>query len=263
MFKIPYILFVAWIGITTSFICKAKDVISISTFEFPPEHSKTLPHQGVVSHIIELAFAQQGIKVQWQYYPIPRAFMMAKSGRTDATASFGYSRERIKGMYISDSIITSSTYFYHLKTTTFNWTKMKDLSGLRIGVTHNLNYGDDFNNAVKEQIFTVDSSQHDDLNFKKLLAGRIDIFPMTSGIAEYSLSTRFPQGSMEQITYHKKPVRVYDSYIYFPKTLPDSEYLLDQFNKGLKKLKEDGQYQKIMTNYQLGDYSKNRSTNVN
>jgi len=181
---------------------------------------------------------------------------MAKSGRTDATASFGYSKERKEGMYISDSIITSSTYFYHLKTTNFNWTEMKDLAGLKVGITNKLNYGTEFNKAVAENVFTVDSSHHDDLNFKKLLAGRINIFPMTSGIAEYSLATRFPQGSLEKVTYHNKPVRVYDSYIYFPKSLPDSQNFLNHFNKGLQKLKANDQYQQILTNYQLGYYSK-------
>lgn len=255
MFKIPYILFVVWISITTSSICNAKDSIYLSTFEFPPEHPKSLPHQGVVSHIIELAFAQVNINIEWQYYPIPRAFMMAKSGRTDGTASYGYSEERMDGMYISDSIITSTTYFYHLKTTIFNWEQMKDLAGLKVGITSTLNYGEDFNNAVKEQIFTVDKSLHDDFNFKKLLAGRIDIFPMTSGIAEYSLTTRFPLGSLDKITHHNKVVRVYDSFIYFPKSLPNSKYLLNQFNKGLNKLKANNRYQQILANYQLGYYA--------
>jgi len=263
MLKIPCILFVAWMSITISFICKAKDVINLSTFEFPPEHSKTLPHQGVISHIIELAFAQENIHVEWQYYPIPRAFMMAKSGRTDGTASFGYSKERMDGMYISDSIITSSTYFYHLKSKTFNWGKMADLSGLRVGVTNKLNYGEDFNNAVKEKIFTVDSSHHDDLNFNKLLAGRIDIFPMTHGVAEYSLMARFPKGTLEKLTYNKKAVRVYDSFIYFPQNLARSEFLLKSFNQGLIKLHHSGKYQQIIANYKKGDYSMPNANNNN
>lgn len=253
--KIFYIFLISWSIVSFSFTCKAVETVHLSTFEYPPEHSKFLPHQGVVSHIIELAFAQGDIKVKWSYYPVTRAFMMAKSGRLDATASYGYSKERIDGMYMSDSIISSATYFYHLKSIDFNWYDIKDLAGLRVGITSKLNYGEIFNNAVKDNIFTVDSAQHDDLNFKKLLAGRIDIFPMTSGIAEYLLRTRFPKGTLEKITYNKKPIRLYDSFIFFPKSLPNSAALLASFNQGLQELQQSGQYQQILFNYDNGYYS--------
>jgi polar amino acid transport system substrate-binding protein len=256
MVKILHLFLVVCISCSiNSFTCKAVDTIHLSTFEYPPEHSKNLPHQGVVSHIIELAFAQNNIKIKWQYYPMSRAFMMAKSGRVDATASYGYSKDRIDGMYISDSIISSATYFYHLKTTGFKWRNINDLAGLTVGITNKLNYGDVFNNAVKENIFIVDKAQHDYLNFKKLLAGRIDIFPMTSGIAEYLLITSFPKGTLEKITYNKKHIRVYDSFIFFPKNLPKSASLLANFNQGLQKLRKSGQYQQILSNYHNGDYS--------
>ncbi|PKI13955.1 substrate-binding periplasmic protein [Colwellia sp. 12G3] len=255
MLRIFDVFIIACIIFSLSFTCKAIDTINLSTFEYPPEHSKFLLHEGVVSHIIALAFAESNIKVKWQYYPMSRAFMMAKSGRVDATASYGYSKERIDGMYMSDNIISSATYFYHLKTTDFNWRNINDLAGLKVGITNKLNYGDLFNNAVKDNIFIVDNAQHDNLNFKKLLAGRIDIFPMTSGIAEYSLMTSFPKGTLEKITYNKKPIRVYDSFIFFPKNLPKSVSLLASFNQGLQKLHKSGQYQKILSNYHNGYYS--------
>ncbi|PKG82403.1 hypothetical protein CXF85_13005 [Colwellia sp. 75C3] len=255
MLKVFYIFFIVYLSLSLSFLCKAADMIHLSTFEYPPEHSRYLPHQGVVSHIIELAFAQSNIKVKWHYYPMSRAFMMAKSGRVDATASYGYSKERIDGMYMSNSIISSATYFYHLKTTEFNWRDIKDLAGLKVGVTNKLNYGDIFNKAIKENVFIIDNAQHDNLNFKKLLAGRIDVFPMTSGIAEYLLMTNFPKGTLEKVTYNKNPIRVYDSFIFFPKSLPKSSSLLASFNQGLKKLHKSGQYQQILSNYHNGDYS--------
>ncbi|KGJ94898.1 substrate-binding periplasmic protein [Colwellia psychrerythraea] len=253
--KLFYIFFIIWISLSLSFSCKAIETINLSTFEYPPEHSQVLPHHGVVSHIIELAFAQVNIKVKWSYYPTTRAFMMAKSGRVDGTASYGYSKERIEGMYMSNSIISSATYFYHLKSTDFNWHNIKDLAGLRVGITNKLNYGDLFNNAVKENIFIVDGAQHDDLNLKKLLAGRIDIFPMTSGIAEYALKTRFPKGALEKVTYNKKPIREYDSFLFLPESLLKSEALLASFNQGLQKLQKSGQYQQILSNYYNGYYS--------
>ena len=255
MRQVTYLLIIISIFIGPNKICSAQDTIILSTFEYPPEHSKSLPHQGVVSHIIELAFAIEDIKVNWQYFPVARALLMAKSGKVDGTASYGYSKERAEGMFISDSIITSTTYFYHLKNTSFHWQNYSDLAGLRVGITNNFNYGNGFNQALKDKIFTVDNSNQDDLNFNKLLAGRIDIFPMTSGIAEYSLMTRFPKGTLEKITYDKKPVRVYDSFIYFPLALTNSLSLLARFNLGLKKLKGSGRYQQVLSNYQQGYYS--------
>lgn len=255
MLRIFSIFFILCLNISLSFKTKAVETIHLSTFEYPPEHSKLLPHEGVVSHIIELAFAESNITVKWQYYPMSRAFMMAKSGRNAGTASYGFSKGRIDGMYMSDSIISSATYFYHLKTTHFNWHNINDLAGLKVGITNKLNYGDLFNNAIKDNIFIVDNAQHDNLNLKKLLAGRIDIFPMTSGIAEYSLMTNFPKGTLDKITYNKKPIREYDSFIFFPKSSPKSISLLASFNQGLHKLHKSGQYQQIISNYHNGYYS--------
>jgi len=233
----------------------AQETITLSTFEYPPEHSMALPNGGFVSHIIELAFAQQGFKVKWQYYPLARAFMMAKLGKVDGTASYGYSKEREEGMYVSDRIITSKTYFYHLKTTKFQWEKFNDLKGLKIGITDNYNYGDKFDQALKAKIFKGDNSTRDTLNFNKLLAGRIDVFPMTSGIAEYLLMTEFPKGSLDKVTYHRKPIKEYDSFMYFPQALANSQVYLKQFNQGLKKIKQSGLYQQTLLDLHNGNYT--------
>ncbi len=255
MRHLSYICLIIFIFVGGVRACNAQETIILSTFEFPPEHSKELPHNGYVSHIIELAFAKEDIKFKWQYYPVTRAFMMAKSGRVDSTASYGYSKEREDGMYISDSIITSRTHFYHLKTTKFHWENIKDLKGLRVGITNNLNYGDDFNKALKDKVFTGDSSNQNSLNFNKLFAGRIDIFPMTSGIAEYLLATEFPKGTLEKIIYNTKYLKEYDSFIYFPQKLANSLFILERFNQGLKKLKSSGEYQQILSNLSKGNYA--------
>jgi ABC-type amino acid transport substrate-binding protein len=67
------------------------------------------------------------------------------------------------------------------------------------------------------------------------------------------------------ITHHKRVVGVYGSIIYFPKVLPNSKYLLNQFNKGLNiglnKLKNNKLYQQILTNYLLGYWAKKQLTN--
>lgn len=188
MRQVSYIFLIIFNFASVIKVYNAQEIIILSTFEYPPEHSKKLPHHDIVSHIIELALAKEDIKVKWQYSPVTRAFMMAKSGRVDGTASYGYSKEREDGMYISDSIITSTTYFYHLKTTTFHWEDIKDLAGIIVGITNNFNYGDDFNKALKDKIFIGDNSNHDFLNLNKLLAARIDIFPITSGVFDTSLT---------------------------------------------------------------------------
>jgi polar amino acid transport system substrate-binding protein len=55
----------------------------------------------------------------WYYYLLSRAFMMEKSGKINRIASYDYSKDRIDSMHMSESIISSATYFYHLKTTDF------------------------------------------------------------------------------------------------------------------------------------------------
>ena len=85
---------------------------------------------------------------------------------------------------MSDAITETSFVFYHLKSYEFHWQSMQDLKGMKIGGTRTYDYGKAFMNAIAKEYFTVDFTSKDEFNYKKLLAGRIQIFPNDPSVGD-------------------------------------------------------------------------------
>ncbi len=73
-----------FITISTSTSIWAEETIRITNGEWPPSFSKDLKHGGVTSHVVPEAFALEGIKVEYGWFPWKRGLIMAKEGKWDA-----------------------------------------------------------------------------------------------------------------------------------------------------------------------------------
>jgi polar amino acid transport system substrate-binding protein len=218
----------------------AQRTVRLTNGEWPPYLSASLPDNGLISRIVVEAFAQQGMRVQFGYFPWPRALMLAKIGDWDGTAAWIISPERSRDFIYSDPVFSTETVFYHLKSWQFSWTSMADLARYRIGVTQDYFYGDAFNAALAQGKIAVEMVGRDEQNLTKLLGGRIDIFPIDKRVATSMLNQHFSAPDIERLTFDPRPVHTQPLHIMFGKASPGSRQLADEFNKGLKKLKASG-----------------------
>ncbi len=115
--------------------CTAEEIIRITTGEHPPYLSENLKHNGVGLRIIKEAFALEGVKVEYGFFPWKRSYQLAKQGVWDASATWGYNTERDNYFYFSDPIYPAIAAFFHLKSYTFHWNTLDDLNGISIGAT--------------------------------------------------------------------------------------------------------------------------------
>lgn len=63
----------------------------------------------------------------------------------------------------------------------------------------------------------------------------------------------------EQITHHKKPVRVSTYHLILSRQILKNRDLMKAFNDGLFELKKSGEYDKMLKNFENGFYSKEKS----
>src|SRR6218665_3581920 len=89
------------------------ETISLTNGEWSPYLGKNLPHHGVASRIVEEAFALEGIQVQWEFYPWPRALRTAEKGKSAGTAVWRRSAEKEQDFFISDPVVDTSYYLFH------------------------------------------------------------------------------------------------------------------------------------------------------
>ena len=89
-----------------------------------------------------------------------------------------------------------------------------------------------------------------------LLLKRIQIFQQDREAGYDWLQEHFKPEEIQRITHHPKPV-VNDAYhLIMPKDDKNNAHILYLFNKGLKRLKENGKYNEYISESRRGKYKK-------
>jgi len=232
----------------------SQEVVSVGVSEYTPLISKDYKYNGVVARIITEAFSSEGVTVEFKWVPWKRAYLGVIAGEYDLSPSWSKSVERKKEVNFSNSMYESYQVFFHLKSNSFEWQSYNDLKGMKIGRTLGYFYGAEFQKAEDDGAIRVEITPNDDLNFKKLVAGRFQLFPANiltgDDVAKRSLT---PEKYL-LVTHHPKPVSKPNfHYVIFGKT-KKGDRLRQLFNSGLKKLKESRMFDKYFEESRRGEY---------
>jgi len=234
----------------------AEEIITVATLEYSPWTGKNLKFNGFVNHVITEAFRRQGYAVKFTYLPWKRAVIEAKKGDYSALSYVYSSKDREKEFYLSDTISVEKIVFFHLQSHPIkDWKTLADLKIYKFGATRGYTYTKEFWQAVESKQLKVGVTDSDKQNFKKLFAGRIDLFP--SGLVNgYSfLQKEFDAGKSHLLSYHPKPLSQTTGHLAFTRSRKNSENLRQVFNQGLAELKEDGLYDHFVVDLLAGKYS--------
>ena len=238
------------------FMIFSQDVIRITNGEWPPYLSEDLKYYGLASRIVEEAFKLEGIRVEWSFFPWKRSFDLAKFGEWHASAIWFHSPEREEDFYLGGPVLMFSHVFFYLKEKQFSWNSVADLARYSIDATIEYDYGQEFMEAEKSGKIKVDWVVSDEMNFTKLFADRIDIFPCDVEVGFSMLHKNFSPEEVALIDFHPKAVRHEPGYLLFSKRLEENKFFLEVFNRGLEKLKASGRYYEFVRESRVGLYIK-------
>jgi polar amino acid transport system substrate-binding protein len=250
------ILILIWILIGFSSQGFAEETIRITTGEWSPYSSEDLKYHGIVSLIITEAFALEGVKVEFGFFPWGRAVDYAKEGDWDASSLWFRHPDREKYFYHSDHIIKIQEVFFHLKSFKFDWDDWKDIESLEVGATIGYTITKVLKEKQKTVNFYLETVPSDEINLRKILKGNIQILPLPIEVGYEILRKKFSSEEAQRITYHPKPINKGDSNIHllFSKKVKKNLHMLKLFNKGLKRLRENGKYDQFISGVRSGDY---------
>jgi len=237
-------------------VSSAEEVVRLTNGDWAPYYSKKLKHYGVASRIVKEAFALEGVRVEYGFFPWKRGFKMAEAGKWDGAVAWNKTPEREKFFYFSDVLWESGWVFFHLKSYPFDWNSLDDLKNVKIGGTLEYIYTVEFLAAEQEGRLKVDRVTTDEQNFRKLLSGRIRIFPQLTDVGFYQLQQLFKPETVKLFTHHPKPLGTHHDYVLLSKKIERNKRLITLFNKGLKKLKDSGKHKQFFDESRRGEYSK-------
>ncbi len=228
----------------------------LSFRDWPPTLGKDLKHGGYANHMVKLSFETQGIKTKFLFLPWKRTIELTREGKYHLTNFWFCTERRKKDFLCGNAIMDSNYYFFHLKSTKFDWKNCNDLKKYKIGLTLGYSYTDEFVKMIKDGELKGEWVAKDEQNFAKLLSGRIDIFPNDELVGRYQLRRDFSPEQVGRITYHPKPLVVRSGHPLFPKSRSDSKKLLKLYNKGLEIITANGLPQKYENKMIEGWYDK-------
>jgi len=227
----------------------AAEKITLANGEWAPYLSKDLKHSGYMSHIVSEAFAEEGIEVDYVFLPWKRGFEDAKEGKYQGSLIWGYNDDRAKDFLYSDTVAELGTSLFYNKSNPIEWNEPTDLKKYKMGGVIGYAYG--IEELEKQGVLKIERIGKDVGNYKKLAAGRLDIVLEDTEVGHESINKL---GMTEQLAVHPKTLKSRKYSVIISKNAPNAQALVDAFNRGLKKLKDDGRYQKYLEASRRGEY---------
>lgn len=231
-------------------------IVNIAVDEWPPYETASAEHYGGALRIITESFGLEGVDVGYVWMPWKRCLIMAASGEIDGAALSQRTAQREDNFYFSDPIMTVEKVFFHMKSSEFIWKNYDDLKGLTVGIPRGNVYGLEFENAKKEGKFETEEvvSQFEQ-NFKKLLYGRIHLFPAEKEAGYDYLRQHFSsQGHL--FTHNPKSIQLVTYHLVLSKKIERNKQMIQHFNHGLRQLKRQGKDKRYLSDSIQGKYHK-------
>ena len=224
----------------------ATATVSLSTGDWPPYFDRRADDKGLLAQIIREAYGQVGIDVDYTFLPWSRALDMTRQGSYDGSAAWSCTSTRADDFHFSDPILPLYYVFFHGEDRNFHWQQLDDLEGLTVGLTQDYAYGRQLALAQARGLVRAETTASDESNLRKLLAGRIDLFPLDPLTGLAMINRLFSESEAQQLTYHPNPIRRASYHLIFPLDQEKSRELRQQFNQGLDALKRSGRLEEIL-----------------
>lgn len=211
--------------------------IKLTSLEWPPYTGAALKSQGASVAVAKEAFKAMGYNLVVEFYPWSRAVKMAK----DDANYYGYfpeyySSDNAKEFIYSEPMGVGPLGFAERSDSPVIWNTLNDLTKYRIGVVQDYVNADEFDQRVAKKQLTVDVTQSDFKNLRKLESKRIDIAVIDRNVLNYLLNTS-PElaAAKKTIRFNGRLLEDKKLYICFRKGV-EGERQAKIFNEGIKKV---------------------------
>ncbi len=216
--------------------------IQIATEEYPPFNMSIDGRiVGISTEMVHELFQRTGVEYEIALYPWKRAFETAKTRPDHAVYSTTRSADREDHFKWVGPLVLQEWVFFAKEGRDLNISKLADVKDYRIGGYQ----GDALAEFLQQSdaSLTLDLTSDDELNAKKLSAGRIDLWAVGDRKGAY-IAKQLGLSDLENVFTFKAGSEM---YLAFNLQTPDA--LIDQLQATLRKMREDGTVDNISAKY--------------
>ncbi|MCP4574888.1 MAG: amino acid ABC transporter substrate-binding protein [Deltaproteobacteria bacterium] len=227
----------------------ADDKIIVLAHEtsWAPHYGESLENEGYTVEIIREALKRVGYGLKTVWLPWKRAQADAARGDYDGLGASYYNEERATKFAYSNPISTTDVVFFKRTEDNIKYSKLEDLKPYKIGTGLGYGYPEKF---IKADYLEKIEAYELKTNITRLLHKRIDLIIGSRKAILFYLKQKYPD-KMNSLEILGDPLETLSLYVPFSKMTPNYKQKVEDFNRGLEMIKEDGTYQKIMEKYGL------------
>ena len=225
----------------------AQDLRLVSGEDYAPFAGSNLPGGGMLTQIVQAAFAQQDISTTVTWLPWKRGYLETSQGKYPATFPYVRTPEREQEFLYSAPIFTFNQRLYSRAGEVYEPDNLPALQGKRFCYP----LGWQPPTAIQQMLDSGELTAHNPKTLAAcaefLLLDRDDFFLANAVLAnmvlrqmgEQALALRTSESSFPTNTLHLLVSRNY----------PQANSLIERFNQGLASLFESNQYQQLIELY--------------
>lgn len=237
---------------TTENDASKPEKIIIATGEWAPYTSESMDGKGFMSEIVAAIMDDMGLDYEVKFYPWERCEKMVENDFAWATFPYAKNDERQAKYLFSESMGNASPKFFYNKNnknaSKFKFDSYDDIRNYKIGASIGSFYVETF----KEENIDVELVENEEQGMKMLINGRIDLYPINDLAAATVLKESFPD-EIKNIVAIDKPLNPEAGGLHMmaSKTYPESQKLINDFNKSLENIKTNGKLDEILVKYNI------------
>jgi polar amino acid transport system substrate-binding protein len=223
------------------------------SFEYPPLITRPAAGadaSGFAVELVKTVFQRLGDEIDIKLYPWERAMALVKLGEADCIFTVFRSPEREQFLDFSHEMVARQViYFYARRQSGYSFNgNFALLKGARIGVVRQINYGAKFEEARAS--LTTDEAASIEQNFRKLVAGRVDLVPSNLYTTMATMALPSLHEVADQIVRLSPPLEIVPSYIGFSRKRKLAA-LRERFDVALKKFAGTDEHRRLLEKYKL------------
>ncbi|MHB9152082.1 MAG: substrate-binding periplasmic protein [Spirochaetales bacterium] len=222
----------------------AQSSLRIATNNYEPFYGETLPGNGPLLEIVQLAFARSGYETKIEFLPWERALALGRAGKCDLIAGVWSNSGRESWMAISDSIMENEVGLFKRKSDPLRFSDLADLKNQNIIVGTVAGYINP--KELYDANIQTEQVSDDALNMLKLANGRIRLVLIDKRLGAYLAEKQKTLDQIEWLmTLEIIPLRIG----IMKNSSGDWRKRLADFNAALLAMKRDGTLSAILARH--------------
>jgi len=224
----------------------AGSTLVLTLQDYPPFMGDSLPAKGLLSAAVVGVFERAGYHIVLDPVPNNRAIEAPQRGLADGSFGWAKTPERERGLYYTEPVMSLRMVFCQRTGKNYPWHTLADLSPYLIGTTLGNFYSDQFDSLVKAGTLHTDTAPSDDANLRKLLIGRIDLFPIDAEVGPYLMRRTLSPHDQTALTCQDKAYWSAPLHVVISKKHADGPKIVADFDHALAQMQHSGELARLI-----------------